>query len=181
MEKWRTILLLLWPSPLAHWSIYDERKNKRASGLRREKKKKICALNEWKINKNKKNVSLGKWRYWSCCCEFKLLEVFKDCISYLLYVCAHTAQSGVVFTQRWAMWSAVASPEVETVPLWQTSWRPVGSACVIALCTELYLCIEFYLFLNSPLFLSTMTIIFFGFDTFSLDRDGSRANVSQLL
>lgn len=55
---------------------------------------KCCCLNccfawcfEW-VEKVQ-HESLGKWHYWSCYCEFKLLEVFKDCISYLLYVFAY--------------------------------------------------------------------------------------------
>lgn len=146
----------LWPSPLLHIDYMK----KRCQDFWIEK---CCAwcfewASEWvsggKIKKNKvrKMSLLGKWHYWSCCCEFKLLEVFKDCISYLLYVCVHTAQSGVFRTQRWAL----ASPEVENVLQQQKIsglWRPVGwlGVCVTALCTELYLCIEFFLF--SPFFL----------------------------
>lgn len=66
---------------------------------------------EWLVNKKCKMHLWGKLRCWSSCCE-----ILKDCISYLLYVCVHTAQCGFLCTQKEAAWLTVVNPDVENVP-----------------------------------------------------------------
>lgn len=70
--------------PFAH-KVYK----KRDRGLGKRAVVLHGALSEWELKY--RSFLLGKWRYWSCCCEFKLLEVFEDCISlFIVRLCAYS-------------------------------------------------------------------------------------------
>ena len=164
VEKWRTILsaVLLWAGPPAH-EVY-----KKVSWLGKRAVVLLGALSEWKIKLQ--HVSLGKWRYWSCCCEFKLLEVIKDCISYLLYVCAYSPVWKL--KHWWESWGGTLTPTAEPTGL----WRPVGWS--LGVCHSLvHWTLPLHRVFSWFLFLSSMTI--FGFSASIMTI--SCANISRLL
>lgn len=87
---------------------------------------------EWLVNIKVQNVSLRKLRFWSSCSE-----IFKDCISYLLYVCVHAARRGFVCTQKEAVCLTAVSPDVEHVPLRQQRPRGPVALWLLGVCHSL--------------------------------------------